>query len=95
MKGFIEPLLWTGIGRARSGCGGALVGTPDQIVEKIERYTQMGLRAFIFSGYPHHAECETFARDVLPRLKRNKLAQLQGRVPSTPPDTPLALGRRI
>ncbi|WP_344980495.1 LLM class flavin-dependent oxidoreductase, partial [Compostibacter hankyongensis] len=25
---FVEPMLWTGIGRARSGCGGALVGTP-------------------------------------------------------------------
>jgi alkanesulfonate monooxygenase len=30
--GFVEPLLWTGIGRARSGCGAALVGDPDQIV---------------------------------------------------------------
>ena len=24
--GFVEPLLWTGVGRARSGCGAALVG---------------------------------------------------------------------
>ncbi|MCB0197648.1 MAG: LLM class flavin-dependent oxidoreductase, partial [Anaerolineae bacterium] len=31
-EGFVEPHLWTGIGRARSGCGAALVGDPDQIV---------------------------------------------------------------
>src|SRR6202012_3666770 len=27
--GFIEPHLWTGIGRARSGAGAAIVGDPD------------------------------------------------------------------
>ena len=32
MEGFIEPHLWTGVGRARSGCGAALVGSADQIL---------------------------------------------------------------
>src|SRR3546814_2603309 len=41
---FVEPMLWTGIGRARSGCGAALVGTPDQIIEKLNRYMDMGIR---------------------------------------------------
>jgi alkanesulfonate monooxygenase len=78
--GFVEPLLWTGIGRARSGCGGALVGDPYQIVEKLNRYIDLGIRSFIFSGYPHQSESETFARYVLPRLKRGKLAALQGKI---------------
>ncbi|MEM6276537.1 MAG: LLM class flavin-dependent oxidoreductase, partial [Pseudomonadota bacterium] len=30
--GYVEPHLWTGIGRARSGCGAALVGSADQIL---------------------------------------------------------------
>ena len=51
MEGFIEPNLWTGIGRARSGCGAALVGNPDQIVAKIQRYMDMGIRSFIFSEW--------------------------------------------
>jgi alkanesulfonate monooxygenase len=80
-EGFVEPLLWTGIGRARSGCGAALVGHPDQIVEKLQRYTDMGIRAFILSGYPHKAECELFARHVLPRLQTGRLADLQNRIP--------------
>ncbi|MEL6943343.1 MAG: LLM class flavin-dependent oxidoreductase, partial [Bacteroidota bacterium] len=52
-EGFAEPHLWTGIGRARSGCGGAIVGNPNQVLQKIQRYMDMGIRAFIFSGYPH------------------------------------------
>ena len=27
-EGYAEPHLWTGVGRARSGCGMALVGSP-------------------------------------------------------------------
>jgi len=50
--GFTEPHLWTGVGRARSGCGAALVGSADQILDKLSRYRKMGMRAFILSGYP-------------------------------------------
>ena len=51
--GYVEPHLWTGVGRARSGCGAALVGSVDQVLSEIEAYQKMGIRAFIFSGYPH------------------------------------------
>ncbi|MBX3495262.1 MAG: LLM class flavin-dependent oxidoreductase [Parvibaculum sp.] len=67
-EGFVEDNLWTGIGRARSGCGAAIVGDPDQVLKKIEAYRALGLDAFIFSGYPHAAECDLFARHVLPRI---------------------------
>ncbi len=77
--GFVEPLLWTDIGKARSGAGGALVGSADQIVDKINRYMDMGIRAFIFSGYPLIEEAGWFARLVLPRLPNAVLAQVQGR----------------
>lgn len=87
--GYAEPLLWTGIGKARSGCGAALVGTPDQIINKINRYIDMGIRAFILSGYPLIEECDLFAKYVLPYLPNEKLAQLQGRIPNTEPVTPL------
>jgi alkanesulfonate monooxygenase len=92
--GYIEPNLWTGIGRARSGCGAALVGSVDQVMSKIERYQKMGIRAFIFSGYPHLNECEIFGTKVLPHLKTCSLPQVYGRVPTTTPQTPLGLGAR-
>lgn len=92
--GFIEPLLWTGVGRARSGCGAALVGTPEQIIERIQQYQDMGIRSFIFSGYPHMDEAEHFGSKVLPHLKNVSLPEVYGRVPTSAPSTPLADGLR-
>ena len=71
--GYVEANLWTGIGRARSGCGAAIVGDPDQVLAKLNRYREMGLEAFILSGYPHAAEADLFARHVLPRLDHGPL----------------------
>ena len=93
-EGFIEPQLWTGVGRARSGCGAALVGSVDQVLSKIERYQRMGIRAFIFSGYPHLDECEIFGTKVLPQLSTCSLPQVYGRVPAQTPATPLGHGVR-
>ena len=77
---YIEEHLWSGVGLARSGCGSALVGDPDQVLAKINRYIDMGFRSFIFSGYPHLDECDLFAKYVLPRLPTCRLNQVQGRV---------------
>ncbi len=67
--GFVEEHLWTGIGRARSGCGAAIVGDPDQVAAKLADYRELGIDAFILSGYPHREEAERFARLVLPRIR--------------------------
>ena len=74
-EGFAEENLWTGIGRARSGCGAAIVGDPDQIVRKLNAYRAVGIEAFILSGYPHATECDLVARHVLPRLDHGPLNQ--------------------
>ena len=93
--GYVEPNLWTGVGRARSGCGAALVGSTDQVLSKIEEYQKMGIRAFIFSGYPHINECQEFGQKVLPELKTCSLPEAYGRVPDTVPATPLGVGERV
>ncbi len=92
--GYIEPQLWTGIGRARSGCGAALVGSADQVLSEIEAYRKMGIRAFIFSGYPHVDECKSFGSRVMPHLDTCSLPHAYGRVPATVPATPLGTGLR-
>jgi alkanesulfonate monooxygenase len=72
--GYVEDNLWTGVGRARSGCGAAIVGDPDQVLAKINAYRAEGIEAFILSGYPHAAEADLFARHVLPRLDHGPLS---------------------
>lgn len=91
---FIEPMIWSGIGLARSGCGSAIVGTPEQVYEKIQRYIRMGIRAFIFSGYPLIEESKLFAEKVLPKIKTVNFAEAQGRKPKGIPVTPLTTGER-
>jgi alkanesulfonate monooxygenase len=71
--GYVEDNLWTGIGRARSGAGAAIVGDPDQVLDKLAAYRELGLESFILSGYPHLAEADLFARHVLARLEHGPL----------------------
>lgn len=75
--GYAEPNLWTGIGRARSGAGAAIVGNPDQVVAKLEQYIEAGVDSFILSGYPHLAECDLVAEHVLPRIPHGPLTSAQ------------------
>ncbi len=91
---YLEPHLWSGVGLARSGCGSAIVGDPDQVLAKLNRYMDMGIRAFILSGYPHLDECDLFAKHVLPKLPSCRLNEVQGRlVPD--PVTPLTTAPRL
>ena len=92
--GYIEPHLWTGVGRARSGCGAALVGSTDQVMSKLDTYQKMGIRAFVLSGYPHLEEARHFGTRVMPHLKTCSLPHEYGRVPATVPATPLGNGVR-
>jgi alkanesulfonate monooxygenase len=51
------------------------VGDPDQVLAKINAYRAAGMESFILSGYPHAAECDLFARYVLPRLEHAALGR--------------------
>ena len=92
--GYVEPHMWTGIGRARSGCGAAIVGSTDQVLTKLEAYHKMGIRSFILSGYPHLDEADHFGTRVLPAMKTCSLPHEYGRVPAAMPETPLGVGER-
>lgn len=64
----ISPNLWAGVGLVRGGAGTALVGSPEEIEMRIREYSDIGIRSFILSGYPHLEEAHRFAELVLPRL---------------------------
>ena len=68
IDGFIEPLVWSYVGKVFSGCGSALVGSGEQVADKLHQYMDIGFRAFIHSGFPLLQECDHFGKLVMPRL---------------------------
>ncbi|MET7929224.1 LLM class flavin-dependent oxidoreductase [Streptomyces sp. NPDC005349] len=64
----IHPNLWAGIGLVRGGAGTALVGSHDEVADRVEEYHRIGIDEFVLSGYPHLEEAYWFGEGVLPRL---------------------------
>ena len=76
----IYPNLWTGVGLVRGGAGTALVGSHDEVADRIAEYAALGLDHFILSGYPHVEEAYHFGEGVRPRLIRRGLLSADDRV---------------
>ena len=69
----VSPGLWTGVGLVRGGAGTALVGSHEEVAERIADYHALGIEEFIFSGYPHVEEAYHFGEGVIPALRRRGL----------------------
>jgi alkanesulfonate monooxygenase len=65
----IHPNVWAGIGLVRGGVGTALVGSYQEVADRIVEYHQLGFDAFILSGYPHLEEAYWFGEGVMPILR--------------------------
>jgi alkanesulfonate monooxygenase len=65
----VAPNLWAGIGLVRGGAGTALVGSYDEVAERIGEYAGLGLDTFILSGYPHLEEAYSVGEQILPRVR--------------------------
>ncbi|HRW37858.1 MAG: LLM class flavin-dependent oxidoreductase [Acidimicrobiales bacterium] len=65
----VAPNLWAGVGLARGGAGTALVGSHEEVADRIEEYAAIGLDEFVLSGYPHLEELYWFGEGVLPLLE--------------------------
>jgi alkanesulfonate monooxygenase len=69
----VSPNLWAGIGLVRGGAGTALVGSHDEVADRIAEYHGLGIDEFILSGYPHLEEAFTVGEGVMPVLRRRGL----------------------
>ena len=65
----IAPNLWSGVGLVRGGAGTALVGSHEEVADRIEEYHRLGIDEVILSGYPHIEEAHWFAEGVMPLLR--------------------------
>ena len=72
----VSPNLWAGIGLVRGGAGTALVGSHEQVADRIAEYHELGIDEFILSGYPHLEEAYSVGEGVTPILaERGLLAE--------------------
>jgi alkanesulfonate monooxygenase len=74
----VSPNLWAGFGLVRSGAGTALVGSHEEVAERIAEYHHLGIDHFILSGQPHLEEAYWFAEGVFPLLRRDGLLGRSG-----------------
>ncbi len=74
----IHPNVWAGIGLMRGGAGTALVGSYDEVADRIAEYAELGFDEFIFSGYPHLEEAFWFGEGVMPVLREHGLVEQIG-----------------
>ena len=71
----IHPNVWAGIGLVRGGAGTALVGSHEEVADRIAEYHDLGIDEFVLSGYPHLEEAYWFGEGVLPVLTERGLWQ--------------------
>jgi alkanesulfonate monooxygenase len=69
----VAPNLWAGIGLVRGGAGTALVGSHEEVADRIAEYHDAGIDEFIFSGYPHLEEAYRVGEGVIPVLRERGL----------------------
>ncbi len=70
----IAPNLWAGIGLVRGGAGTALVGSHEEVADRIADLHELGFDEFVLSGHPHLEEAYAVGEGVLPILRARGLA---------------------
>ena len=65
----VAPNLWAGVGLVRGNAGTALVGSHEEVAERLDEYRALGCDEFILSGFPHLEEAYWVAEGVLPMLR--------------------------
>ncbi|VDR24861.1 Alkanesulfonate monooxygenase [Raoultella terrigena] len=69
----IAPNIWSGYALVRGGVGTAIVGSHQQVAEKIQAFHALGIEHFILSGQPHLEEAYWFAEGAGALLRRSGL----------------------
>jgi alkanesulfonate monooxygenase len=69
----VYPNVWAGYGLVRPGVGTALVGSHEEVADRIEEYHSLGVEHMILSAQPHLEEAYTVGEGVLPLLRKRGL----------------------
>jgi alkanesulfonate monooxygenase len=74
----VSPNLWAGVGLVRGGAGTALVGSHQEVADRMAEYHALGIEEFILSGYPHLEEAYQVGEGLIPLLRRRGLLAAAG-----------------
>jgi len=74
-----DKRLWTEIAKLTGAPGNttSLVGTPDQVVDALLDYYDLGVRTFLFRGFDPLEDTIDYGRNLLPRLRAAVLGREQ------------------
>ncbi|MBO3737468.1 LLM class flavin-dependent oxidoreductase [Actinoplanes flavus] len=92
----IYPNVWAGVGLVRGGAGTALVGSHEQVADRIAEYAALGIEEFVLSAYPHLEGAYWFGEGVLPILAERGLWKDERPRRRSSPTVPFAaVGRAV
>lgn len=72
----IGPNLWAGLAQVLPGNSIALVGTPEQVADRLVAFTSLGFDKVLLRGFPHLETIQQVGELVIPKVKE-KLAAKQ------------------
>ena len=69
----VYPNIWAGYGLVRGGAGTAIVGSHEEVADRIQEYHELGIDHFILSGQPHLEEAYHFGEGAAAVLRSRGL----------------------
>lgn len=73
----IEPNVWSGFSLLRGGQTMGIVGSYEQVAERLDELVQLGADAFILASTPHLEEAYRVGEEVLPLLRGKAPVELK------------------
>ncbi|GAA3791988.1 LLM class flavin-dependent oxidoreductase [Amycolatopsis tucumanensis] len=71
----VQPNVWAGFSLLRGGPAFGLVGSYEQVAQRLDELLDLGVDAFILAGNPHLEEAYRVGEEVLPLLGRSRFTQ--------------------
>ena len=71
----LGPNLWAGFAKAKPGPTVGLVGSHQNVAERLAEYRDAGFSTFILAGNPHLEEALRIGQEVLPLVQQRPVAQ--------------------
>ena len=71
----VEPNVWSGFNLLRGGQTQGIVGSYEQVAERLDELVQLGADAFILASTPHLEEAYRVGEEVLPLVRGHSNSQ--------------------